>query len=68
MKWPMGATTGRPPSREFLKFCMLDNVKTFGLPMYHPRTTETQATSQIPDKNTGILSFVNKYKFTIQAI
>ncbi|KAH7215940.1 hypothetical protein DER44DRAFT_837415 [Fusarium oxysporum] len=42
MKWPMGATSGRPPSREFLKFCMLDNVKIFGLPMYHPRTTETQ--------------------------
>ncbi|EXK83006.1 hypothetical protein FOQG_12685 [Fusarium oxysporum f. sp. raphani 54005] len=42
MKWPMGETPGRPPSRELLKFCMLENVKTLGLPMYHPRATETQ--------------------------
>ncbi|KAK2472311.1 hypothetical protein H9L39_16191 [Fusarium oxysporum f. sp. albedinis] len=42
MKWSMGETPGRPPSRELLKFCMLDNVKTLGLPMYHPRATETQ--------------------------
>jgi len=37
----MGATTGRPPSREFLKFCMLDNVKPLVFPCTTP-TTETQ--------------------------
>ncbi|KAI1022168.1 hypothetical protein LB504_007479 [Fusarium proliferatum] len=42
MKWPSGVTTGEPPSRELFKLCMLDDVRTLGLPLYHPRATETQ--------------------------
>ncbi|KAH7185433.1 uncharacterized protein B0J16DRAFT_341612 [Fusarium flagelliforme] len=48
MQWLKGVTMGEQPSQNLFALCLIDDIRTIGLPSYHYRNSDTQLLG-VPD-------------------